>query len=206
MQKASVLLFILFFTFSGLLFAQDINEPDVEPDWNDYKYELYDKGDQTFSISLGVGFPLAFINQGKKVENHNIEPPIGGTGTLSYVYYLTSKLFTGGELSLLFLPTVAENTIFITSLGGRIGTQFIWNKFEFPIFASLGMSMQTYLDYGYFGYYMKAGGCAFFRATHDWSFGLMSNFCWFPQWIKNDPKKNVDAFFVDISLIARYHF
>jgi len=205
MQKASVLLFILFFTFSGLLFAQD-NEPDVEPDWSDYKYELYTKGDQTFSISLGVGFPIAFVNQGSKVKKHNIEPPIGGTGTLSYVYYLNSKLFTGGELSLLFLPTVAENTIFITSLGGRFGTQFIWNRFEFPIFASLGMTLQTYLDYGYFGYYMKAGGCALFRATNDWSFGLMSNFCWFPQWIKNEPKKNVDAFFVDLSLIARYHF
>jgi len=205
MQKASVLFLILFFTFSGLLFAQD-NEPDVEPDWNDYKYELYEKGDQSFSISLGVGFPVAFYNQGKKVEKHNIEPPVGGTGTLSYVYYLNSKLFTGAELSLLFLPTVAKNTVFITSLGGRIGTQFIWNRFEFPIFASLGMTIQTYLDKGYFGYYMKAGGYALFRATNDWSFGLMSSFCWFPQWIKNEPKKNVDGIFIDISLVARYRF
>jgi hypothetical protein len=205
MQKVSALFLIFFFTLSGLLFAQE-NDPDVETDWDDYKYELYDKGDQAFTISLGVGFPALFIKQGEKVENHNIEPPVGGTGTISYSYYLTSKFFTGAELSLLFLPTVAENTIFITSLGGRIGTQFIWNRFEFPIFASLGMTLQTYLDYSYFGYYMKAGGCVLFRATNDWSFGVMSNFCWFPQWVKKDPKQNVDGFFVDLSLVARYHF
>jgi hypothetical protein len=205
MQKASILFLILFITFSGLLFAQDNNEPEVEPDWNDYKYDLYSKGDQTFSISFGVGFPIAFINQGEKVEKHNIEPPIGGTGTLSYVSYLSSRFFSGAELSLLFLPTVAENTVFITSLGARFGTQFIWNRFEFPVFVSLGMTLQTYLDFNYFGYYMKAGGCALFRATNEWSFGLMSNLCWFPQWTK-DKAKNVDGIFVDLSLIARYHF
>jgi len=119
---------------------------------------------------------------------------------------LNSRLFTGGEISLLFLPTLAENTVFITSIGARVGTQFIKGKFEFPISAALGMTIQTYLDFGYTGLYMKAGGCALFRATNEWSFGLSSNFCWYPQWIKKEPSKNVDGFFVDLALVARYHF
>jgi len=204
MQKASVLFFILFLGFSVLLFAQDDSEPDVEPDWDDFKYELYSKGDQTFSISLGVGFPAVFFNNNEKIDL-NITPPIGGTGALTYVYYINSHLFTGGELSLLFLPTIAGNTVFITSVGGRVGTQFILRRFEFPLSMALGATIQTYLDKAYFGYYMKAGGCALFRATHEWSFGLSSNFCWYPQWT-NEPKKNVDGFFVDLSLVARYHF
>jgi len=206
MQKASALFLILFLGLSFQLFAQEDSEPEVEPDWeDDFKYELYSEGDQTFSIALGVGFPIAFINQGEKVKKHNIEPPIGGTGALTYIYYLNSRLFTGGEISLLFLPTVAENTVFITSIGAKIGTQFIAGRFEFPISAALGMTIQTYLDLGYFGYYMKAGGCAFYRATNEWSFGVASNFCWYPQWTK-DKSKNVDAFFVDLALIARFHF
>jgi len=206
MQKASALFLILFLGFSVMLFAQDESVPDIEQDWDDFKYELYSEGDQTFSIALGVGFPTLFFNQGEKVKKHNIEPPVGGTGSLSYNYYLNSRLFLGGELCLLFLPTISENTVFITSLGLRIGTQFILGKFEFPISMALGMTLQNYLNINYFGYYMKAGGYALFRATHEWSFGLGSNFCWYPQWIKEDPKKNVDAFFVDLSLVARYHF
>jgi len=205
MQKASALFLILFLGLSFQLFAQEDNEPEVEPDWDDFKYELYSQGDQIFSISLGVGFPIVYVNKGEKIK-HNITPPIGGTGALSYIYYLNSRLFLGGEVSLLFLPTLRENTLFITSIGLRVGTQFIAGRFEFPISAALGMTSQTYLDFGYFGYYMKVGGGAFFRPTHEWSFGLTSNFCWYPQWIKNEPSKNIDAFFVDLGLIARYHF
>jgi len=206
MQKASALFLILFLGFSVMLFAQDENEAEVEQDWDDFKYELYSEGDQTFSIALGVAFPTLFINQGEKVKKHNIDPPIGGTGALSYAYYFNSHFFLGGEISLLFLPTISDNTVFITSMGAKLGTQFILGRFEFPLSLALGMTLQTYLDLGYFGYYMKAGGSALFRATHEWSFGLASNFCWYPQWIKKEPKKNVDAFFVDLALVARYHF
>jgi len=204
MQKAAALFLILFFGFSVMLFAQDDSEPSIETDWDDYSIDLYTKGDQTCSFSLGVGFPIAFINQGEKIK-HNITPPIGGTGAFSYIYYLNSHLFTGGELSLLFLPTIAENTVFITSLGAKLGTQFIFGRFEFPVSLALGATLQSYLDFKYFGYYMKGGACAYFRATHEWSFGLTSNFCWYPQWT-NEPAKNVDGFFVDLSVIGRYHF
>jgi hypothetical protein len=204
MQKAAALFLILFLGLSVLLFAQDDSDPAVEPDWDDYKIDLYSKGDQTFSISLGVGFPITFINNGEIID-HKITPPIGGTGALNYNYYLNSSLFAGGDLSLLFLPTIGGNTVYIVSLGAKFGTQFIAGRFEFPVSATLGMTLQTYLDFGYFGFFMKGGVCAYFRATHEWSFGLMSNLCWFPQWT-NEPAKNIDGLFVDLSIIARYHF
>jgi len=202
MQKAAALFLILFFGFSVVLFAQDDSEPEVEPDWETYTSDLYTRGDQIISLSLGVGFPLY-----PDEFTANIIPTIGGTGALNYLYYLSSKFFTGGEISLLFLPTIGGNTVFITSFGARLGTQLILGKFEFPLYMSLGMSVHTYLDKGYFGYYMKAGTGVFFRATNEWSFGVTSNFCWYPEWI-DDPaiNKNIDALFIDVSLTARYHF
>jgi len=205
MQKAAALFLILLMGFSALLYAQDDSEPSVEPDWDDFKYELYSKGDQTLFISFLIGFPITFLNQGEKIDLQ-ITPPIGGTGSLSYIYYLNSRLFAGGEVSLLCFPTVRENTVYIISFGARVGSQFLLGKFEFPFFLTLGGTVQTYLDFGYFGYYMKAGASALYRATPEWSFGIMSNFCWYPQWIRDDPAKNVDGFFVDLSLVARYHF
>jgi len=204
MQKAAALFLILFLGISVMLSAQEDSEPDIETDWDDYTVDLYTRGDQTISFALGVSFPIAFINEGEEIDL-KLTPPIGGTGALSYIYYLNSRFFTGGEVSLLFLPTIGKNTVFIVSFGARIGTQFILKRFEFPIYMALGATIQTYLDFGYFGYYMKGGASSFFRLTHEWSIGLASNFCWFPQWT-NEPKKNVDGFFVDLSVIGRYHF
>jgi hypothetical protein len=203
MQKAGALFLLLFLGFTVMLSAQNDSDPEID-DWEDFTYELYSRGDQTFSIALGVGFPIAFINNGEVIE-HNIVPAIGGTGDLNYLYYFGPRLFLGGDLSLLFLPTIGKNTVYITSLGGKIGTQFIIGKFEFPLALSLGTTFQTYLDLGYVGFYMKAGASVFFRPIHDWSFGVMSNLSWYPQWT-NEPEKNVDGFFVDLSIIARYHF
>jgi hypothetical protein len=204
MQKAAALFLMLFLGFSVLLFAQDESEPDVEPDWDDYTVDLYSRGDQTLSLSLGVGFPIAFINNGDIID-HKITPPIGGTGAFNYLYYFNSRFFAGVDVGLLFLPTLSENTVFIISFGAKLGTQFILGRFEFPVSLTLGATIQTYLDFGYFGYFMKGGACAYFKATNQWSFGLASNFCWFPQWT-NEPAKNIDGLFVDLSLIARYHF
>jgi len=204
MQKAVALFFILFFGLSVLLFAQDDSEPDVEPDWIIGKNDLYSRGDQLMSLSLGVGFPIVFINNGK-VKDHKISPPVGGTGNISYSYYINSHFFIGGDASLLFFSTIGGNTLFIISFGPKVGTQFILGRFEFPIFAGLGASIQTYLDFGYFGFYMKAGVSAFFRATNQWSFGITSNFSWYPEWT-DDTKKNIDSLCIDVALTARYHF
>jgi hypothetical protein len=204
MRKAPALFLLFLLGLSVTLFAQEDTDPSIEPGWEDYINELYARGDQTFSISLGVGFPIAFVNNGDVID-HRITPPVGGTGALSYLYYLGPSFFLGGDISLLFLPTIGKNTVFITSLGAKAGTQLILGRFEFPFSFMLGPTFQTYLDFGYIGFFMKGGACAFFRATHEWSFGLMSNLSWYPQWT-NEPKKDVDGFFVDLSIVARYHF
>jgi len=203
MYRAAAFLFIFLGVF-GLLYAQDDSNPDIETDWDLYSPDLYVRGDQTFIISLATVFPLMFINNGELLEN-KVDPPVGGTGSLTYNYYLNSRFFAGGEVGGKFLPTLGRNTVFFICLGARGGMHFIAGRFEFPINLSIGMAWQNLLNMGYYGLYVKAGASAFFRATSEWSFGVTTQFGWFPQWT-NDSKKNVDGFFLDTMLSARYHF
>jgi len=208
MQKAWVklIIIILFICFPVLLAAQQNNDdgPSIESDWEDFFSDLYMKGDQAFIISLGTVFPGLFINNGELIDP-NFNPPVGGTGSLSYNYYLSSKYFIGGEIGGMFIHTLRKNTLFIVPLGLRAGTQYIYNRFEFPLTLTMGMTWHKYLDFGYYGFFMKAGGAALFRATSDWSFGLNTDLGWFPQWT-DDKSRNVDGSFINVMLVARYHF
>jgi hypothetical protein len=207
MQKIGGILLILLLGFPIILAAQqddDPSAPAIETDWDDFVYDLYVKGDQTFIISLGTVFPALFINNGNIINPHNVRP-VGGSGSLVYNYYFGSKFFIGGELTGMFIHTLRRYTLFIVPLGMRAGTQYIFGRFEFPLALSLGMVWQTYLDNGYYGLYIKANASAYFRITSQWSFGLNSSWGWFPQWT-NDKTQNVDGNFVNLQLAARYHF
>ncbi|MCL2764911.1 MAG: hypothetical protein FWD40_06485 [Treponema sp.] len=203
-KAAACLILILLLGMPVLLVAQDSNEPEIDIDWDIYTADLYVRGDQTFIISLGVVFPTIFINNGSKIA-HQITPPVGGIGLLNYNYYLNSRFYIGAELGGFFLPTLAKNTVFIIPLGASAGTQFLAGRFEFPLFLTVGMAWQNYLNLGYYGLYAKAGGSAYFRATSEWSFGLTTFWSWFPQWT-DDPAKNVHGNFLGLTLSARYHF
>jgi len=203
MHKAPALFFLLLVGLPILLFAQS-DDPSVEPDWEIIESELYTRGDQTFNISLGTVFPIVFVNNGNKIVN-NISPPVGGTGNLSYNYFLNAHLFLGGEIGGMFMPTLADNTLFIIPLGARVGYQFIVKRFEFPISAVIGVSWHRYLNLAHFNFFMKGGGAAYFRFNADWSFGLGVNWYWLPEWT-DDRSKTVHGNILDTTLSARYHF
>jgi hypothetical protein len=207
MRKAGII-FVLLMFFQILLYAQENDseeEPDIEPDWSDvYTQDLYSRGDQVFIISLGAAFPTVFTGKGEIIQ-HNFYPPVGWAGSLSYCYFLTPNIFLGGELGGKVLPTLGNNMVFIIPVGVRAGYQFLLWRLEFPLNVSVGMAWHRLLDMTYYGFYVKGGGSAFFRFNPDWSFGLSSNWYWFPEWVK-DKTKNIDGNFVDLTLSVRYHF
>jgi hypothetical protein len=204
MRKAFALILLLLIGFPILLFAQEDDDPAIEPDWDFYTSDAYTRGDQTFNISLGLVFPTVFVNDGKVID-HNFRPAVGGTGSLSYNYFLTPHVFVGGEIGGMFMSTLGRSTAFIIPLGARAGYQFnVW-RLEFPLTLTLGMTWHRYLNIAYFGFYMKGGGSVFFRFNSEWSFGLNANWIWLPEWTE-DRKKNVDGNVIDLTLSARYHF
>jgi len=204
MRKAGAFLLLLLMGLSPLFAQERDDDPEVEPDWGDYTSDMYVAGDQTIVISLGTIFPAVFVKNGNIID-HQFTPPVGGVGFLSYNYYITSNFFVGAELRGLFLFTIAGNAFFSPQIGANAGYQFnIW-KLEFPIAAGLGMAWHNYLNFGYYGLYLKASAGAYFRATTSWSFGLVANWEWLPEWT-NDKTQNVDGNVWDIMLSARYHF
>jgi len=204
MHKAGAILLLLLMGLYPLFAQEEGDDPSVEIDWGDYTSELYTRGDQTITISLGTVFPMVFLNNGK-VINHNFTPPVGGTGSITYSYFLSSHFFIGAEISGMFIFTLAGNTFGSPQLSARAGYQFnIW-KFDFPVAAAVGMAWHNYLNHTYYGLYIKGSAAAFFRAFPDWSFGLTVNWECLPEWT-NDTNKNVDGNFLSTMISARYHF
>jgi hypothetical protein len=221
MSKALAFFFITLLglvTFRGLpLLAQEAGEPDydngeppIESGWDGYMPDLYSRGDQTFTISAGVIFPILFLNQGT-VMDHHFKPPIGGSlGPLAYTYFLNSHFFVGGEIGFMFNYTLAEGTIVLIPIGVHAGYQPRFRRFEFPLGITVGIAPQKYLNFGYFGFFMKGMASVFYRFNPDWSFGLNVNWNWFPQWPMEDgdpaPNKNMDGNIIGLTFSARYHF
>jgi len=204
-------LLILFLFLPITLSAQD--EPNDDIDWENIHFDVYAPGDQALIISAGVVFPLLFFNY-NGLQDHNFKPPIGGTGSFAFNYYLTPRLYVGGDVGGMFIPTIAEHVLYMIYLGGRVGTQFITGRFEFPISFSLGMSWQTYLDYGHYTMYLRGSAAAFFRASPSWAFGLTSSWFFIPQWAyEGEPgskvrvrEKDFYGNFIEITLSAKYQF
>ena len=206
-RTRTILIFLLMF-LPVLLYSQEGgasgDDPSVEDDWEIYETDLYTAGDQTLTISLGTIFPAVFVRNGEVIE-HNFNPQVGGIGTLSLNYFLGAHTYVGGEISFSFIPTIGLNMLYLVPTGIRAGYQFILWRFEFPLNISLGITWHRYLNLSYFGLYLKGGAAVYFRFSSEWSFGVDSAWCWFPEWTE-DRQKNVDGNIVNLTLSARYHF
>ena len=228
MQKALALFLLLvlccFAGQGGILYAQesapaydetipDDNDGDDSRDGSDlnkYIPDMYSKGDQIITISLGTIFPAGFYNNKGKEIPHNINPPVGFVLSLAYSHFLGAHFFLGGELGFASAKTLGESTLFIIPIGIRAGWQFVFRRFEFPLYAAIGMAPQRYLDLGYFGMYLKGAVSAYYRYNPNWSFGISADWSWYPQWPMKDgkrtPDKDIDANIIGVLLSARYHF
>ena len=208
MRRALSLLFILFFAFSGFSLAaqEDIageeNPDDAPPDseWAEIATAPFSAGDRNFIITLGALIPAFFGG----IDNNQHGISIGGTGSLALNYFVTQNIFVGGELGGMFSGTRAGNMLYIIPFGLRVGYQFWYRRFEFPVSLMVGAAPQRYLEKGYFGLILKPGASIFWRYNPEWSFGFKS-FWWFiPEWPKNG--NNTIGNFVELTLSARYHF
>jgi hypothetical protein len=212
--KAGAFFLILF--LAGAVFSaaaqeegddDDEGELPIASDWSVLNFSGYARGDQIFSPSLGVLFPVLFYNSDGPLSPATGNVKIGGTGNLSYTYFFGPRLFVGGELGVMFSSTLSKETLCILAIGAKAGYQFVIGRFEFPLSLMVGIAPQKYLDFGYFGLILKPQGSVFWRFNAGWSFGLNAAYWWVPQWPKDsDPKKAVTGSFTEISLSVRYHF
>ncbi len=198
------LLAILAFAAVALLDAQEADgEIKIESEWDGYSPSIYDRGDQTFSITIGTMNPLFYVrSDGEKVENKS---KLGGAGSLSYSYFFTPNFALGGEFGGMFSATIGGNMLFVMPFGLRATYQLLYRDFEFPFSLMVGGATQSYLGTNYLGLIVKPGTGAYWRATPDWSFGLNAIWWWMPEWT-DSRDTTVYGNFLELTLSARDHF
>ncbi|MCQ2587479.1 MAG: hypothetical protein MJ174_05125 [Treponema sp.] len=190
----SIILSLLFIT--GFVFAEE--EGDEYDDG--YVYEVNGAGDQFIKINLGSIIPLNFSSDGiNRLYS-------GGVMELGYYRFLNKWLAVGGEMSASYNISVGEKILVMIPFTFGIMYQPTYNDFEFPIFAEIGFSYESWQNMDYFpslAAKLEAGG--FYRINEICSVGLNTSFMWIPQWFK-DSQYNKNGLFMTASIGARYHF
>jgi len=83
---------------------------EAEPEKDRYIPDMYAKGDQVVTISIGAAFPVLFFKDGNLLA-HKITPPVGGSLSLAYSYFLGAHFFIGGEAGFITAFTLSENAV-----------------------------------------------------------------------------------------------
>ena len=192
--------FLLLFisTLAVPLMAQDYSDEYEDEDTYDevYVYDSNGAGDQFLKINLGALFPLNF--------NHQLKT--GGEATIGYYRFLSKNLAVGGEFSATYNVSIGEKVLVILPVTFGVMFQPYIGKFEFPMFAEIGVANQTWQSLEIFPTLVtKLSAGAYYRITDSVSLGFSTDFLWIPQWFK-DSSKNYNGLFETAAIGLRYHF
>lgn len=194
-MKRFISLLLIFLTFSVCLFAQEEDDDDF-PEDDVYIYAPNGAGDQFLKIKLGAIFPLNFKGQLK----------IGGLASLGYFKFISENFALGGELGATYNISIGEKVLVMIPITFGAMYQPYIGKFEFPIYAEIGVANQTWQNIEIFPTLVtKLSAGAYYRITDSVSLGLSTDFYWVPQWFK-DSSKNFNGLFQTAEIGLRYHF
>lgn len=192
-MKRFISTILLLLITSAAVFAQ-YDEGDVYED--DYVYEQNGAGDQFIKINLNVQIPL----------NFNGQLHTGGAIELGYYRFLNSWLAVGGELNASYNVSIGNKVFVMLPILGGVMFQPTYDKFEFPIFANIGMGYETWQNIDYFpSLVFKLSGGAYYRLNEICSFGLNMDYLLVPQFFE-DSSQNFAGNFLSFTIGARYHF
>lgn len=197
MKRFLSLLFI-FISFACFAFSQETEDSENQlPEDDVYVYDSNGAGDRFLKINLGALFPLNFQHQLK----------IGGVASIGYYKFISKTLALGGELSISYNQSIGEKILVMFPLTFGIMFQPSVNKFEFPLFAEIGVANQTWQNMEIFPTLAtKLSAGAYYRITDSISVGISTDFFWIPQWFIKDPSKNFNGLFESAVIGLRYHF
>lgn len=176
--------------------------------------EPYGLGSQTFSINVGLFFPLFFHFPGADSvdELSTFEPAwgqlsLGGMGSLSWGSYLTPRFALGAKLagSFSFTPQGYVNSLIPITMWAEY--LFRSGSFEFPVSFQGGIVINRVQDQIYLGPIAIPGISGYYNLNAEWGLGLSLNYWWVPEIYFGD-KADVSSFgnFLELSFSARYHF
>jgi hypothetical protein len=196
--------FILLLANFAPVYSQDgeIKEPEFE------KVEYYTLGDQSFSINVGMFFPLFFMDftpdGGSAVAKTNLT--VGGMGSLLYEAYLSNNIKIGLEVGGMFAYSPNTNPFFMVPITARIGYEFHFGQFSMPIYLGTGINIISYKDYTNVQLLFKPGISLYWNYNSSWGFGGNLVYWVAPEIILSDADQNRVGNFLDFTISAQYHF
>lgn len=208
MKRLTAALCAVFFSAAALTFTQEAPAPGDDENDNDITYNIdysmNQPGDQYINIALMVTFPMNFGGSFPLYRQGQLNT--GGAGMLGYHRFVTSWLAWGIDINFGYNPTIGSNIFTYVPIMFNLTFQPWYKKLEFPITLGVGAAMESYLSRTYFpGLALKGDAGIFYRATPSWSFGIVYDYMYLPQWYE-DSQYNDYGLFSSIQFAARYHF
>ena len=197
-MKRFFFLLLIFSAFSFSIFGQTYSDEYEDDDIYDdiYVYDSNGAGDQFLKINLGALFPLNF--------NHQLKT--GGEATIGYYRFFTKNIALGGEFSVTYNVSIGEKVLIMLPFTAGVMFQPYIGKFEFPMFAGIGVANETWQNMEIFPTLAgKLSAGVYYRISDAISIGLTTDFVWIPQWFK-DSSKNKNGLFETAAIGLRYHF
>jgi hypothetical protein len=176
--------------------------------------EPYSRGDQIFTISGGLFFPLFFqfpnadqLDNTESVESAAGQLSLGGIGSLGWSSFVTNRFFLGIDLSGTFTLDPNKKVQMLLPLTMKAGYLFLAGSFEFPVSIEAGIAMNSYNESTYFGPIIKPAASAYWVMDAAWGFGLNVKYWWVPEiYFGEKASETAIGNFTEVTLSARYRF
>ena len=181
----------------------ETDKPMPQKPETELTYEPIRAGDQFIKIDLGVGKPLFFVAPEGIVGDTNMK--LGGTATIGYSRFITSRVALGGEMSFSFNTTIGSNLYFYLPLTFKGTYEFVFNRVHLPLSLGAGFAFQTHNHNNYFGPIIKPELGCYYQFNPQWTIGLVTAWNCIPQWY-DDSSYNRTGNILDIKAGIRYHF
>jgi len=204
----ALLIIVLFPLFTGITGAQEEN-PFTPQNALNQRFQ----GDQTFSIAAGTVIPLFTVLlhsidiSEKEAGVTKAQLSVGGVGYLSYGVYLLPNIKLGLQLGGTFERDINRNLLYMVPLVLEGTYEFRpLSRMTIPLHLGLGINMTTWKEEFEVDFLLKPGLGAYFDWSTEWSFGVDIYYWFVPQLSSKNEQYDSIANFMDITLVAEYHF
>ena len=168
------------------------------------KYLYHSKGDMSFSINLGVFFPLFMLDLSDG-STSAVNTKTGGHFSAGWDIYLTPRIRVGAQVSPCFAYTPNYVYYIVPVLARGIYEIQPIKKISIPLYFGAGIAFTSYQDFYKVDFMLKPGFGVYYNWDIQWSFGIDVNYWWLIEFDK-DRSNNRAASFLEVSASVFYHF
>ncbi len=196
----------------GLLGAQE-ETPEENPFTPQSRTNQRSLGDQAFAISAGVMFPLFTVlledypAAGFSAGVTDTQLSVGGIGSLTYSFYLSSNIKLGIQLGGTFMWDINRNLLYMIPITVKGTYEFHpFSRMTIPIHLALGINMTSWNEFFIVDPLIRPGFGVYFDWNAEWSFGMDFTYWFIPQLNVDVAGQKSIINFMDVTLAAEYHF